>query len=113
MSKMRSTLMLLLLGTTLVACGSDPADPTDPPKTTPSTGDKLSAILSTPGPAKECLDEIPPPTVDQQTTADNPCPDSGSACGNTFPVRWCKADGAPAISMCEKGAWVLKAKKCP
>ncbi len=110
MSKIRSTLLLLVLGTTMAACGSDPADP---PKTTTPPGDKLSAILSTPGPAKECFDEIPPPTVDQQATADNPCPDSGSACGNIFPVRWCKADGAPAISMCEKGAWVLKAKKCP
>jgi hypothetical protein len=111
---MRSTLMLLVLGATLTACGADPADPTDPPKTS-SPGDKLSPILSTPGASKDCLDEIPAPTVEQQATADNPCPDSGSACVNTFAgwYRWCKADGAPAIGMCEKGAWVLKAKKCP
>lgn len=118
MSKMRSTLMLLLLGATLGACASDPSEPptTNPPTTNPPTtnpADKLSAILSTPGPAKECLDDLPPPTADMQTTANSACPDSGSACGGGFPYRWCKADGQPAISLCEMGVWVLKAKKCP
>ncbi|HEX3696325.1 MAG TPA: hypothetical protein VH374_13160 [Polyangia bacterium] len=49
----------------------------------------------------------------QQTTADDPCPDAGSACGNTYPIVWCKADGTATIVTCEKGAWVIKAKKCP
>jgi hypothetical protein len=109
MIKTRSILMLLVLGTALAACGSDPPEPanTNPPS------DQLSAILSTPGPAKTCITEFPPPTAVQATTADDPCPDSGSACGNTFPLVWCKVAGTAALVQCEKGAWVIKVKMCP
>ena len=116
MSKTQSTLMLLVLAATLTACGSEPSGPTNPPTTDP-TGDQLSAILSTPGPATTCLadSDFPPPLISQQTSPDDPCPDAGSACAISggYPILWCKADGTAAIVMCEKGAWVIKAKKCP